>query len=187
MSDTIERRAFIKGTAAGVVAVTVGGVETIFDAREAKAQGAPFAVLGADEARTLEALGETLVPGARAAGVAHFVDRQLSVAPEDALLEARILNVKPPFDGFYRAVTAALDKAAQAAYRMPFAAVTDSERHDLVDQLRQGKIADWQGPPQPFVYAVTRADAVDVVYGTMEGYRALGIPYMAHIAPKEKW
>jgi hypothetical protein len=34
---------------------------------------------------------------------------------------------------------------------------------------------------------VLRADAVDVVYGTMEGYEALGIPYMAHIAPDKRW
>ena len=28
--------------------------------------------------------------------------------------------------------------------------------------------------------------AVDVVYGTMEGYAALGIPYMPHIAPEKR-
>jgi hypothetical protein len=26
-----------------------------------------------------------------------------------------------------------------------------------------------------------------VVYGTMEAYAALGVPYMAHIAPTKKW
>jgi len=26
-----------------------------------------------------------------------------------------------------------------------------------------------------------------VVYGTMEGYEALGIPYMPHIAPEKRW
>jgi hypothetical protein len=26
-----------------------------------------------------------------------------------------------------------------------------------------------------------------VVYGTMEGYATLGIPYMPHIAPKQRW
>jgi hypothetical protein len=26
-----------------------------------------------------------------------------------------------------------------------------------------------------------------VVYGTMSGYEALGIPYMAHIAPTTRW
>jgi hypothetical protein len=32
-----------------------------------------------------------------------------------------------------------------------------------------------------------RSDAVDVVYGTVEGYESLGIPYMAHIAPDRRW
>jgi len=26
-----------------------------------------------------------------------------------------------------------------------------------------------------------------VVYGTVEGYESLGIPYMAHIAPERRW
>jgi hypothetical protein len=87
--NPIERRDFLKGTATGVFAFTVGGVEVLLSAREARAQGVPFRLLKADEAQTIEALGETLVPGARVAGISHFVDQQLSVPPEEALLEAR--------------------------------------------------------------------------------------------------
>ena len=53
--------------------------------------------------------------------------------------------------------------------------------------MRQNKIEGWQGPAGPFVYLVLRSDAVDVVYGTMDGYAALGIPYMPHIAPSKRW
>jgi hypothetical protein len=53
--------------------------------------------------------------------------------------------------------------------------------------MRQNKIEGWKGRPPALAYAVLRADAVDVVYGTMEGYEALGIPYMAHIAPEKRW
>jgi hypothetical protein len=53
--------------------------------------------------------------------------------------------------------------------------------------MRQNKIEGWQGPGGPFVYLVLRSDAVDVVYGTMEGYASLGIPYMPHIAPTKRW
>jgi len=53
--------------------------------------------------------------------------------------------------------------------------------------MRQNKLDGWQGPPGPFIYFVTRSDAVDVVYGTVEGYESLGIPYMAHIAPEKRW
>ena len=53
--------------------------------------------------------------------------------------------------------------------------------------MRQNKIEGWQGPAGSFVYLLLRSDAVDVVYGTMEGYAALGIPYMPHIAPTKRW
>ena len=53
--------------------------------------------------------------------------------------------------------------------------------------MRLNKVEGWQGPPGPFVYLVLRSDAVDVVYGTMDGYAALGIPYMPHIAPEKRW
>src|SRR6516165_2737032 len=81
MVAPVERRDFIKGAATGALAFTVGGVEVLLTAREARAQNVPFRLLKANEAETIEALGETLVPGARAAGVAHFIDQQLSVPP----------------------------------------------------------------------------------------------------------
>ena len=43
-----------------------------------------------------------------------------------------------------------------------------------------------RGRRGPFVYLLLRSDAVDVVYGTMDGYAALGIPYMPHIAPTQE-
>ena len=102
MDNKLQRRAFIKGAAAGALTITVGGFDAFLAARAAHAQGAPFRIFTADEAGTIEALGETLVPGARSAGVAHFVDHQLSLPPDEALLEARILNIRPPFADFYR-------------------------------------------------------------------------------------
>ena len=108
--------------------------------------------------------------------------------PEEALLEARILNIRPPYANFYRAVLGAIDKASKATQDgRGLAALSDDERHAFVDLMRQNKVAGWQGPPGPFVYLVMRSDAVDVVYGTMEGYAALGIPYMPHIAPTKRW
>ncbi len=183
----MKRRDFVRGATLGALAFTVGGAKIFLTAREARAQGVPFRLLKADEAETLEALGETLVPGARAAGVAHFVDQQLSVPPEEALLEARILNIKPPFANFYRAAIAAVDRASQAREGRRFAQLRTMEQRELVDLMRQNKLDGWQGPPGPFVYLVTRSDAVDVVYGTVEGYESLGIPYMAHIAPERRW
>ena len=186
--NPIERRDFLRGTATGAFAYTIGGVEVLLSPREARAQNVPFRLLKADEAQTIEALGETLVPGAGAAGVAHFVDQQLSVPPEEALLEARILNVRPPYANFYRAAVRVIDNASQTINGgRKFAQLNPSEQHDFVDAMRQNKIQGWRGPGGPFVYLVLRSDAVDVVYGTMEGYEALGIPYMPHIAPEKRW
>jgi Gluconate 2-dehydrogenase subunit 3 len=185
--DPMERRVFLKGAGTGVLAFTVGGASVMMTAGAARAQGVPFRVLKAHEAATIEALGETLVPGAKQAGVAHFIDQQVSVPPGEALLEARPLNVKPPFINFYRAAIAAVDKAAEARSGRGFAALGPDDQHAFIDAMRQNRIDGWQGPPGGFVYAVLRNDALDVVYGTMEGYEALGVPYMPHIAPDRRW
>ena len=186
--NPIDRRGVIKGVATGALAFTVGGVEVLLTPREARAQNVPFRLLKANEAETVEALGETLVPGARTAGVAHFIDQQLSVPPDEALLEARILNVRPPYANFYRAAIAAVDAASTALNDgRSFAQLDPAERHDFVDAMRQNKVQNWKGPSGPLVYVVLRSDAVDVVYGTVEGYDALGIPYMPHIAPATRW
>jgi hypothetical protein len=183
----MKRRDFMRGATIGTLAFTVGGAQRLLTPREARAQGVPFRLLKANEAEALEALGDTLVPGARAAGIAHFIDQQLSVTPEEALLEARILNVKPPYVNFYRAAIGAIDKASQARHGRRFAQLNTLEQREFVDLMRQNKLDGWQGPAGPFIYLVTRSDAVDVVYGTMEGYEALGIPYMPHIAPEKRW
>ena len=155
--------------------------------REAHAQGVALRSLKPDEAATLEALGETLVPGARKAGIAQFVDQQLSIPAEEALLEARILNVRPPFVNFYRAALGAVERASAAQNGRRFAELDAAQAHEFVGLMRQNKLEGWQGPPPPFVYLLLRSDAVDVVYGTVEGYEMLGVPYMAHIAPLKRW
>ena len=187
MSD-IARRALIKGAGLSALAFSVGGAQVLLSPRAARAQNIPFRTLTPEQVETLEALGETLVPGAKQAGVSHFVDQQLSIPHGEALLEARILNVRPPYANFYRAALGALDKASQAKNGdKKFAQLTADEQHLFVDAMRQNKIEGWQGPAGPFVYLIMRSDAVDVVYGTMEGYAALGIPYMPHIAPEKRW
>ncbi|HZP76126.1 MAG TPA: gluconate 2-dehydrogenase subunit 3 family protein [Pseudolabrys sp.] len=183
----MERRAFMQGAAMGALAFSVGGVDVLLTAREARAQGAAFKTLTPEQVATLEALGETLVPGAREAGVAHYVDAQISGPADNALLIARVMNVRPPYANFYRVCLGALEKACQAQTGKNFAALAANEQHDLIEKLRTNKLEGWQGPPPPYVYAVMRGDAIDVVYGTMAGYEGLGIPYMAHIAPEKRW
>jgi Gluconate 2-dehydrogenase subunit 3 len=185
--NPMERRVFLKGAGLGMLAFTVGGADVLMTAGQARARGVPFRLLKANEAETLEALGETLVPGAQQAGIAHFIDQQVSVSPGEALLEARQLNVKPPFVNFYRAAIVAVDKASEARSGRRFAALSTTDQHDFVEAMRQNKIDGWQGPAGGFVYFILRSDAVDVVYGTMDGYESLGVPYMPHIAPDRRW
>lgn len=184
---SIGRRGFVKGATAGALAFAVGGVQIVMTAHEARARGVPFRLLDAPQAETLEALGETLVPQAREAGIAHFIDQQLSVPPGESLLQARIFNFRPPFAEFYRAAIVAVDTGSTRMHGRNFAALTAAEQREFVSLMRQNKIEGWSGRPAALVYAVLRADAVDVVYGTMEGYEALGIPYMPHIPPEKRW
>src|SRR4051812_25052109 len=111
--DHIERRAFMKGAGLGTLAFTVGGAKVLLTPSQARAQSVPFRILNEAEVNVFEALGETLVPGAHKAGIAHFIDQQISVPAEEALLQARIMNVRPPFANFYRAAAAAVDRGSE--------------------------------------------------------------------------
>ena len=185
--DAIERRAFMKGAGIGALAFTVGGVDVLMTPAQARADGVPLRTLKPDEAETLEAIGDALVPDARKLGIANFIDQQISGPADEALLEARILNVKLPYANFYRAAIGAINGASQARSGKRFAELDAAAQHEFIDQMRQNKIDGWKGPPGAFVYLLLRSDAVDVVYGTMAGYEALNIPYMAHIAPTQRW
>jgi len=186
--DEIQRRAFMKGAAIGTLAFTVGGVQTMLTPRQAQAQNVALRTLTADQAATLAAMGETLVPGAKDAGVVNFVDQQLSIPPEEALLEARIMNVRrhlristaPPLGAIRRC------EPGQIGGR-GFAQLNPAEQHDFGRPDAPEQARQLEGPGAGFVYFLFRTDAVDVVYGTMDGYAHLGVPYQAHIAPTKSW
>lgn len=176
------RRAFLQQLgAAAVAAMTVHGLLPA----QARAAGLRHAVLTEAEVKVLEALGDTLLPGAAKAGIAHYVDTQL--ASRAPLLMLRYLDFPVPLVDFYRQGLAALDALATSRHQKPFCELANLQRDDLVFALAKTNPADWKGPPAPLFYFALRADAVDTVYGTMQGFEALGIPYMAHIAPKESW
>jgi hypothetical protein len=143
----------------------------------ARAAGEPYRLFNPDQVRTLELLGEALVPGSKKAGLAHFIDIQLSGPAADSLLMIKYLGVNPPFTPFYASGLAAAAAAAARAADMP----------SLLQALAKDDIRDWNGPPAPLFYFVLRNDAIDVVYGTTEGFESLGVPYMAHIPPPSGW
>lgn len=183
----LDRRALLKAGALGAFAYSLSGASVMLSPREAHAQGAAFVILTVDEAETLAAFGEALAPGARQAGIAHFIDAQLAADPAEALFMLRYLDVPPPWDGFYKAAAAALDHAAKVAHGTRFAGLDPENAHALVGIIAAGEVADWSGPPPGLVYFALRADAVDVTYGTVEGFAALGIDYLPHIPPERPW
>jgi Gluconate 2-dehydrogenase subunit 3 len=183
----IARRGFVQGVGLGALAFTVGGAELMLTPAEARAQRVPFHILKADEVAALDALGETLAIGAREAGISHFVDQQLSVEPAYALLSIRVTETRPPYLNFYRAALNGVDRASQAQHKMIFAELGAQQQYDFVDRMRQNTLDNWQGPSQTGVYLTLRNDAIDVAYGTVEGFARLGVPYMPHIVPTKRW
>jgi hypothetical protein len=57
------RRKFIRNTGIGLLSFYVAGCEVELTPEQARQQKIPFHVLNPDEVRTLEALGEALLPG----------------------------------------------------------------------------------------------------------------------------
>src|SRR3984893_3950020 len=117
----IGRRGFVKGASLSALVFTVGGTEIVVSGGGARARGVPFRLIDAHQGETLEALGETLVPQAREAGIAHFIDQQLSVPPHQSLLQARIFNFRPPFAEFYRTAIATVDDGSHKLFGRNFA------------------------------------------------------------------
>jgi hypothetical protein len=149
-------------------------------AKIAHAAGEPFRVLEREQAAAIEALGDTILPGASVAGLAHFLDAQLAKPPDQALLTLRYVDVAPPYAAFYAAAAAALG--------IDFSSLGADERARIVAAMSSGgDLPDWSGPPPPLVYFVLRSDALDVLYGTISGFALLDIPYMPHIPPTEPW
>ena len=178
----LTRRNFVKQSGLAL-SVTVAGKTLCLTPRQAYAQGVAFANLSQAEVDTLEAICERLLPGAREEGVAQFVDKQLALDPNDSLLFLKCFNVEPPYLAFYRSALAEIVRLSEATYSRAVADLDEASATRLIESLRDGTTEDWNGPPPPLVYHALRNDAVDVVYGTMEGFADLGIPFLAHIEP----
>lgn len=181
------RRQFLKHAGLGTLAFCVGGCEVEMTPREARDAALPYGTLTDAEVAAIEALGEILVPGSTAAGLAHFIDQQLGAPAARQLLMIRYLGVEPPFAPFYQAGLDALDMHSAALHGAPFEALDAEQQLAIVGEIAQSQPDGWTGPPAPFFYFVMRADAVDVVFGTPDGFAALDTPYMAHIEPPPGW
>jgi hypothetical protein len=184
------RRTFLSASVAsgvGVLTFSIAGCESKITPAQARAAGADFRTLQPAEVATLDALGEILLPGSAAQGLAHFIDHQLSGDPVQSMLMIKYLRVPAPFTDFYRTGLLATEATAKSEFGKSLAQLTAEQGSALVSKMAAGTLAAWNGPPAPFFFFVLRNDAVDVTYGTQAGFEKLGVPYMAHIAPPTPW
>lgn len=187
---SINRREFIKrglGGATLALAFEIGGGTLLLTPGQARAQAVPLRQLSEAEAALLERLAEALVPGAASAGVTHFIDHQLGEEPGDCLLIAKYFQVPPPYRAFYRQGVKGCDQLAQERFNKAVTALNDAQLDELIKTIGKPGTATADGFDLSLFYLCLRSDAVDVVYGTPEGFEKLNVPYMAHIMPPEGW
>jgi hypothetical protein len=182
-----DRRTMLRHGAAGLFLFTLGGCDVLMSPDEARKRGASIRHLSEQETETLEAFGEALVPGARNAGIAHYVDANLQRPHADNLLTVRYLDVLPPYLDFYAEGLKALDETSQTAMGKTFAELGEKDAARIIRPMLGGSIEGWKGPPAPLFYLAVRSDAADLVYGTVASFERMGLPYMPHIEPPSPW
>jgi hypothetical protein len=180
------RRELIKRGVGLLTVAAAGGVKMLTPA-QARSEAIPFRIFDRDEVGIIDALGEVLLPGSAASGLAHFIDFQMAGPASDSMLMIKYLGLNPPFTDFYKSGIAAVDNSARMKFSRPFSALEAKDARAMVAAMAKGDIAGWNGPPAPLFFFVMRNDAVDVTYGTTAGFETLAIPYMAHIAPPTPW
>jgi hypothetical protein len=181
----ISRRLLLAQMAAGAAALAVNSACGPISPKRARAEGLQLKHLTDAEGQTLEALGDTLLPGAAEAGVAHYVDDQLG--RDEPLLFLKYVDWTGGDAAFYKDGLAALERHSLERNGRSFVSSSTEERVALVGEISRVNPPGWNGPPAPLFYFVTRNDAVDVFYGTPEGLQKLAVPYMPHIVPPQKW
>jgi hypothetical protein len=189
-SSPLTRRAFVGGAVGGIGLLTfvVAGCEKKLTPAQARVEKVPLRTLTDPEAKVLEALGEILLPKSAEAGIAHYIDHQLSGPPGDSMLILKYLGVAPPFVEFYRSGLAGIEGASHTAFQKALVDLDAQQGAALVSSLASGgPVKGWSGPPAGLFYFTLRSDAIDTVYGTQQGFAALKVPYMAHIVPPSRW
>lgn len=182
-----DRRELLRKTGLLFLAINVNGISALISPSEARAAAVPMKVLSPPEVAAIESFAETLLPGAREAGIAHYIDHHLAADPKDSLLMLRYMDWPQPYAGFYKAGLAGLESTSRTLHGKDFSELTAEQSMEIVRSMGRNNPAGWKGIPAPLFYFVMRSDAVDVVYGTEEGFAKLGVPYMAHIMPPSKW
>ena len=184
------RRAFLKGAALGAGAVAGAGFvpQTLAQAHEqhndivttAQAHGhggGQGAFLNQDDAATISAFSERLMPGepgkpgARDAGVLNYIDLALAGAYAD-------------LQDFYRRGLATLDAYCRETYKKSFAQLDAAQQDAVITALEQGKATGFTWPSGPAFFNTLRTHTMegmfaDPIYGgnkDFAGWRLVGFP-----------
>ena len=176
MPHDLTRRRLL-GSSVFTASFLVLGDRVMLSAAEAVELDFTPEVLTRDQLKIIETVADQLVPGSANAGIAAYLDAQLR-AGNDSLLIGKYLGVDISAQiDFYESLARNLQKALQ----------TEQAISEVLSAMWSDTQAGWQGPPASYMLFVLRADALDVTYGTPEGFEALDIPYMAHIMPETPW
>ena len=176
MPDDVTRRGLITSTLITGSFLVLGERLTLTPA-EATELGFTSDVLSREQLNAIETVAEHIVPGSHRAGIAAYIDSQLN-AGEHSLLIGKYLGVD---------ISGQIAFYENLADNLVAALKKEQSVQEIVGALWGDALGTWEGPPSSYVLFVLRADALDVTYGTPEGFDALGIPYMAHIMPETPW
>ena len=189
MRTAFDRRRLLKAGSLGAMAFTFGGCEIKVTPKEAKTIGADYNSLSDVEKVTLDFLGDILVPGAKDAGFSHYIDAQVSSPAGESLSLLKYMDWPPPFKGFYSSGVTALNAYAEQENGDAFYKLDKESATAIIGKIAGAQPDIWlnSAPPAPLFYFVTRSDAVDVFYGTQEGFEKLDVPYLPHITPSANW
>ncbi len=179
------RREFLRQATSGAIALGVMGPCGLACSGGDDPSG-EFEVLERGQAETFDAWCDVLANGAAQVGVAGYLDRYLAAPFAETLLFARLL-LNAPLDEFYKSAIAGIEKESRARFAKGFTALNDEQRREVVDAAAGSSAVAWTDPDPSFFYFVSRADAVDVVYGTQRGFLDLEVPYLPHIRPPKSW
>jgi gluconate 2-dehydrogenase gamma chain len=185
------RRAFLVGAAVGAGAVAgatlapkgfaqtqAATTETAAAPAHSHAGGQGLgAFFNSEDAATVSAIAERLVPGApgkpgaRDADVLNYIDLALSGAYAD-------------LQDFYRRGLACLDVQCRKTYKEPFRRLTAAQQDEVIAMLEQGKASEFSWPSAVAFFNTVRTHTMegmfaDPIYGgnkDFAGWRLVGFP-----------
>jgi gluconate 2-dehydrogenase gamma chain len=168
-SIQLNRRAFLQ---AALAAAAGAGVAC-------RRNGTPWRFLTVDEARTLAAISDQIIPpdqdpGAAWAGVVNYIDRQLC-GPFHSLQQ------------MYRRGIAGVDQTSRSIYGKAFADINAQQQIDVLHRMEDGQAprAIWKQASSPEFFALLVDHTMQGYYGDPRhggnrdgaSWKMLGLPY----------